>query len=188
MGQIWQRHQPLLLQLRLDTVLRMNSPHFHWLAVDGNNPNYGRFEPYSSADAAAMVADGSITNNPVFNRAATELLNPNATFSERRMALAVHVPAVSTAMGGTAMAANNLESLDLNLPSEGREYKNGWGRDASLFGNDWQHSDMKDMAYFRLPREFSCRGRGILRKLLHCLILSADRVVMKTSVLSQATP
>ena len=50
-------------------------------------------------------------------------------------------PAVSSPVGGRAVNfGNTIENHDLNDD----DYRDGWGRGSS----DWQHSDMKDMAYF----------------------------------------
>ena len=60
--------------------------------------------------------------------------------------LAKCVPAVSSAVGGNIVAADNIfESHNLN----GSGYRNEWGREAERDGSQpWKHSDMKDMAYF----------------------------------------
>ena len=99
---------------------------------------------YSSTEANAMVADGSVTNNPVFNRGYEPMLATNATPDEVMCALAKYVPAVSSAVGGLALRDDLVTSIDLN----GTSFRNGWGRNHSTFGNAWFHSDMKDMAYF----------------------------------------
>lgn len=74
------------------------------------------------------------TRPTVFNRGATELLDPNATLADRRLALAKHVPAVSTAMGRAPGLKNKSHNFDLNAPS----YRNGWGRNDPVFKQDWQ--------------------------------------------------
>lgn len=117
---------------------------FHYWLVQGAYPDDVEFVRYSAATVSVMVTNGSITNNPVFNRGAAELLNPNASLADQRLALAKHVPAISTAMGRTSAWDEKIENHDLN----GAAYQNGWGRYHSSYGTDWQHSDMKDMAYF----------------------------------------
>lgn len=117
---------------------------FHYWLVQGAYPDDVEFVRYSAATVSVMVTNGSITNNPVFNRGAAELLNPNASLADQRLALAKHVPAISTAMGRTSAWDEKIENHDLN----GAAYQNGWGRHHSSYGTDWQHSDMKDMAYF----------------------------------------
>ena len=102
------------------------------------------FFKYSASEASVMVADGTITNNPVFHCAGTQMDNPDATINDIYMALAKYVPAVSSAVGGVptfddADRYNNLNSL---------VYRNGWGRYHSVYGTSWLHSDIKDMAYF----------------------------------------
>lgn len=91
-----------------------------------------------------MVADGSVTNSPVFNRGYAPMLSPDATGDEVMYALAKYVPAVSSPVGGRSIMGRHVENHNLN---EAFDYRNGWGR----VGNDamaWKHSDMKDMAYF----------------------------------------
>ena len=99
---------------------------------------------YTAAEAAEMVADGSVTNSPVFNRGYAPMLSPDATGDEVMYALAKYVPAVSSPVGGRSIMGRHVENHNLN---EAFDYRNGWGR----VGNDamaWKHSDMKDMAYF----------------------------------------
>ena len=98
---------------------------------------------YSDADADRMVSDGSITGNSVFDRSYTPMFSPNATEDEVFMALAKYVPAVSSPVGGCAVLSSDENEGDLN----DSRYRSGWVGDTSR-GNDWKHSDMKDVAYF----------------------------------------
>lgn len=51
--------------------------------------------------AVAAIADGSITNRPAFNVSdAEEMMNPSATEDDVFLALAKHVPALSSPVGG----------------------------------------------------------------------------------------
>ena len=59
---------------------------------------------YTVEQATAMVADGSVTNNPVFNRGFAPMFDRNASQDDQWLALAKYVPAVSSAMGGRAVA------------------------------------------------------------------------------------
>ena len=93
--------------------------------------------------AAAMVADGSVTNTPVFNRGFSPMFDRNASLDDQWLALAKYVPAVSSAVGGMEVLGDN-EDHDLNSS----EYRNGWGRQAVRNQTPWLHSDMKDMAFF----------------------------------------
>ena len=104
---------------------------------------------YSATEANAMVADGSVTNNPVFNRGYEPMLATNATPDEVMCALAKYVPAVSSAVGGTRVWNTLGMAIDLNEDSDlGVRRPNGWGRLHATFGESWFHSDMKDMAFF----------------------------------------
>ena len=92
-----------------------------------------------------MVADGSVTNNPVFNRGYEPMLATSATPDEVMCALAKYVPAVSSAVGGRSVFSDEM-SENNNLT--GGKYRNGWGRASENGALLWKHSDMKDMAYY----------------------------------------
>ena len=97
-----------------------------------------------------MVVDGSVTNNPVFNRGYAPMLDRSASQNEVFMALAKCVPAVSSPVGGKAVFDDDDKNINMNDSSGGVPRPNGWGRTSG--DNDdappWKHSDMKDMAYF----------------------------------------
>ena len=99
---------------------------------------------YSAADANAMAADGSITNHPVFSVVGTPLNNRDATQDGIYRALAEHVPAISSPVGGSPTFDNPDRYFNLNSSA----YKDGWGRNGGVYEQNWLHSDMKDMAYF----------------------------------------
>ena len=86
-----------------------------------------------------MILRGLSPIDSVFNRGYAPMFKPNATQEEVMYALAKCVPAISSPVGGNVILGNK---QDFNL-NDGK-YRRGWGRD-KLF---WQHSDMKDMAYF----------------------------------------
>ena len=102
------------------------------------------FFKYSASEASVMVADGTITNNPVFHCAGTQMDNPDATINDIYMALAKYVPAVSSPIGKSRALKNDIRNYNLNSA----DYKNGWGRNHNVYFQSWMHSDMKDMAYF----------------------------------------
>ena len=104
---------------------------------------------YSQAGAAAAVNNGSITNRPAFDvSGAAEMINPNATDDDVFLALAKHVPALSSPVGGSAVRVDEIrENINMN-DTGGVPCPNGWGRPAEKGEYPWKHSDMKDMAYF----------------------------------------
>ena len=121
---------------------------------------YGQsyYVKYSAATAGDMVADGSITNNPVFYCPGTQMDNRNASQDNIWRALAEYVPAVSSPVGGNYTAPAQLENHDIN----GASYRDGWGRSHNTYLDNWFHSDMKDMAYFYvypLYDELKTKGR-----------------------------
>ena len=76
---------------------------------------------------------------------AAEMMNPNAPEEDVFLALAKHVPALSSPVGGNpVILGNRIQNHDLNL----EDYRNGWGRNHPVFEDSWLHSDMKDMAFF----------------------------------------
>lgn len=106
---------------------------------------------YSPRGAANALADLSVKTKPVFNVSdAAEMMNPNATDDDIFLALAKHVPAISSPVGRRAVWNDNGKSINMNLNSEngGIARPRKWGRIHPIFGSAWLHSDMKDMAYF----------------------------------------
>ena len=105
---------------------------------------------YPASTANDMVANGSITNHPVFAVDGTQMDNRNATQDDIWFALAEYVPAVSSPVGGYPVLAVPGRDIDLNLDSsdQGIPRPNGWGRNDDVYLDKWFHSDMKDMAYF----------------------------------------
>lgn len=116
---------------------------------------------YTTAQANAMVADGTITNNPVFSYSGTPLNNRNATQSDIWLCLAKYVPAVSSPIGGTAILKDGcIENHNVNDST----YKFGWGRMHNIYGENWFHSDMKNMAYFFVHKLYDeLRMKGSLK-------------------------
>ena len=97
------------------------------------------------------VETGSITNKPVFDVSdAEEMMDRSATEDDVFLALAKHVPALSSPVGGSRIERSVDENIDMNLNSDenGVPRPNEWGRNHPNFGVAWLHSDMKDMAYF----------------------------------------
>ena len=109
-----------------------------------------RLVKHSYLSASYMVADGTITNNPVFYYPGTQMDNKNASQDDIWVALAKYVPAISSPIGGRAVLGGITRDVDLNLDSieQGLPRPNGWGRNSAVYGSKWFHSDMKDMAYF----------------------------------------
>ena len=104
---------------------------------------------YSAATTSIMVADGSITNNPVFYYPGTQMDNRNATQDNIWFALAEYVPAISSPVGGNRIWSTAGKDINLNENSpQGIPRPNGWGRNHNVFNESWFHSDMKDMAFF----------------------------------------
>ena len=127
---------------------------------------YGQsyYVKYSAATAGDMVADGSITNNPVFYCPGTQMDNRNASQDNIWRALAEYVPAVSSPVGGNRIWSTVGRNVNLNDNSaQGIPRPNGWGRSHNVFNESWFHSDMKDMAYryvFKLYDELVHKIKG----------------------------
>ncbi len=104
---------------------------------------------YTATQANTMVANGSITNSPVFSYGGTPLNNRNASQDDIWLSLAKYVPAVSSPVGGKRVWTTTGKDVDLNENSAiGILRPNGWGRSHNVFQDAWLHSDMKDMAFF----------------------------------------
>ncbi len=120
------------------------------------------FVMHSAAAANAMVEDGSVTNDPVFSIAGTQLNNRNATQDDIWLSLAKHVPAVSSPVGG--MVVFQMSARNINMEVDGEQgvlRPNGWGRNHDVYQESWLHSDMKDMAFlyvYKLYEQLITRG------------------------------
>lgn len=115
---------------------------FYWWMESSGGDEYPVY--YSAATTSVMVANGSITNNPVFYYLGTQMDNRNATQDNIWFALAEYVPAISSPVGGNPVSLEIIENHDLNTFN----YRDEWGRNSDTYGQRWFHSDMKDMAYF----------------------------------------
>ena len=84
---------------------------YWWMESSGGNeyPEY-----YSAVTTSVMVANGSITNNPVFYYQGTQMDNRNASQDDIWFALAEYVPVISSPGGGNSTAPAQLENHDLN--------------------------------------------------------------------------
>ncbi len=115
-------------------------------------------EYYSISEANDLVSSGSITNTPVFSYSGTQMHNPNATQDDIWYALAKHIPAISSPVGGVSVGTVVSGNYDLN--SSGYR-SNDWGRNHRFHGDKWLHSDMKDMAFFyvyKLYNDLTMKG------------------------------
>ncbi len=98
---------------------------------------------YTESDVAAMVANGSIVTNSVFERSVAAMFRPANTTNEIYSTMAYNIPAVSFAAGSVATFDDATMRFDMNAPA----FKNGWGRDSVVYGQRWLHSDMKNMSF-----------------------------------------
>ena len=131
------------------------------IGIGGFSQYVDKTYKYSASEANAMVANGSVTNTPVFNRDADEMFDRNAPINDQRLCLAKYVPAVSSAIGGIDLEMSTIANDDLNSS----KYRHGWGRPTSDNVSFWLHSDMKDMAYFYVYPLYDelVNEKGILR-------------------------
>ena len=129
---------------------------FHcWTTTIGNQSVKVR---YSAAGANAMVADGSIVTNAVFDRGVSAMFSPTISDYDKADILAFHIPAVSSPAGKVAIRTAQQWQMakDFNL-NELTYRANGWGREGVDVENEqgqvittynWLHSDVKNMAYY----------------------------------------
>ena len=104
---------------------------------------------YPVDEAERMVSNGSVTNCPIFDvSGAAEVMNHDAPEEDVFLALAKHVPALSSPVGGNPVLPTQRNNIDMNDPVEGVPRPNKWGRNHPVFEDSWLHSDMKDVAYF----------------------------------------
>ena len=115
---------------------------------------------YSAAGANAMVADGSIVTNAVFDRGVSAMFSSTISDYDIADILAFHIPAVSSPAGRVMTAGEEMQDgLDFDL--NGSSYRaNGWGRPRPSGHPDnepipWLHSDIKNMAYYYVYPAFT---------------------------------
>jgi hypothetical protein len=102
------------------------------------------FASPSSANAALPV---KWRDNPVFRR------NPSGMFSAvisaefRNELLAKGVPALSPAVGHTAVPRLT-DTMNFNMNTTFKPVDGAWGRNGPPYNKRWLHSDMKGMAFF----------------------------------------
>ena len=70
---------------------------------------------YSAAQANAMAADCSITNNPVFSHGGTPLNSRNASQDDVWLSLAKYVPAVSSPVGELILDQHLCQAITLMI-------------------------------------------------------------------------
>ena len=114
---------------------------FHF--VSNSTSSVTIWRTYTSAEASAMVCDGSVVTNAVFARNALAMFSPSATQEAQWETLAKYIPAVSSSAGRRTIAQDVIDNQTLN----DIEYRSGWGRDHPQHGTSWLHSDVKNMAY-----------------------------------------
>ena len=108
-----------------------------------------------SADDANAVTDVSVfATNTVFNPYPSSITNPVATRLETDFHLAQGIPALSSPTGRTRFSPAVMPCYDMS------DYKaNGWPRPPAAVGSDdlgdnWLHSDIKDIANFYTHKLF----------------------------------
>ena len=131
---------------------------FHCWTTNMNNETV--WVRYSAADANAIVADGSIVTNAVFDRGMSAMFSPTISDYDKADILAFHIPAVSSPAGKVSTLVGENSSFDMNV--EGRA--NDWGRAGILVTDEngqqhtetpWLHSDIKNMAYYYVYPAFT---------------------------------
>ena len=111
---------------------------------------------YSAEGANAMVADGSIVTNAVFDRGVSAMFSPTISDYDIADILAFHVPAISSPAGKVSTLPGETSSFDMN--EEGSA--NDWGRPRPAGypmnkSMPWLHSDIKNMAYYYVYPAFT---------------------------------
>ena len=129
---------------------------FHCWTTNINNETV--WVRYSAAGANAMVADGSIVSNAVFNRGVSAMFNPTISDYDKADILAFHIPAISSPAGKVPIRTTQCGQMAKDFNLNDLPYRaNGWGRECVDVENEkgqvittynWLHSDVKNMAYY----------------------------------------
>ena len=130
---------------------------FHcWITNINNETVWVR---YSAAGANAMVSNGSIVTNAVFDRGVSTMFSSTISDYDKADILAFHIPAVSSPAGKVAVV---LGSNDFDMDTLCRS--DAWGRDGVPVEDEhgvqhiekhWLHSDIKNMAYYYVYPAFT---------------------------------
>ena len=114
---------------------------------------------YSAAGANAMVTDGSIVTNAVFDRGVSAMFSSTISDYDKADILAFHIPAVSSPAGKVAIFGED-NAVDMSISCKANE----WGRQGvqQVDGQGqitttypWLHSDIKNMAYYYVYPAFT---------------------------------
>ena len=108
--------------------------------------------------ANAMVTDGSIITNAVFDRGVAAMFRSDVSDYEKADILAFHIPAVSSPAGKVPIRDSHLKK-DFNLNASAQR-ANDWGRPEPSGHSagqlmPWLHSDIKNMAYYHVYPAFT---------------------------------
>ena len=130
---------------------------FHcWITNINNETVWVR---YSAAGANAMVSNGSIVTNAVFDRGVSAMFSSMISDYDKADILAFHIPAVSSPAGKVAVFNDN-DAVDMNVNCkanswgrQGVQSKDGQGQTITTF--PWLHSDIKNMAYYYVYPAFT---------------------------------
>ena len=131
---------------------------FHCWTTNMNNETV--WVKYSAVGANAMVADGSIVTNAVFDRGVSAMFSPTISDYDKADILAFHIPAVSSPAGKVATLRGENTSFDMNTDGKA----NDWGRAGIVVEDEhgeqhletpWLHSDIKNMAYYYVYPAFT---------------------------------
>ncbi len=131
---------------------------FHCWTTNMNNETV--WVKYSAAGANAMVADGSIVTNAVFDRGVSAMFTSAISDYDKADILAFHIPAVSSPAGKVEVIGSRQNiANDFNL-NDGTYRANDWGRPkpSGYPENElmpWLHSDIKNMAYYYVYPAFT---------------------------------
>ena len=115
---------------------------------------------YSAAGANAMVADGSIATNAVFDRGVSAMFSSTISDYDKADILAFHIPAISSPAGKVEVIGSHQNiANDFNL-NDSTYRANDWGRSkpSGYPENElmpWLHSDIKNMAYYYVYPAFT---------------------------------
>jgi len=131
---------------------------FHCWTTNINNETV--WVRYSAAGANAMVSDGSIVTNAVFDRGVSAMFSSTISDYDKADILAFHIPAVSSPAGKVEVIGSHQDvANDFNL-NDGAYRANDWGRPkpSGYPENElmpWLHSDIKNMAYYHVYPAFT---------------------------------
>jgi hypothetical protein len=107
---------------------------------------------YSPEDIDNLT-DQQLRDVPAFRPNPVYMFGPEISTEQQNSLLAKAIPALSHTTGGNSVASFADPSGNRNFDMS-QLYKNGWPRNHPIYGQQWLHNDIREMAYLHVFKVF----------------------------------